>query len=577
MNQSTSVKRAGRLGGLSKTGLMYASLLVFWVACILLFNPRLLSLMHSSTSIPARVSVLLFVLCIDVFWLYGGYYLMMFLFSLLARLDRRPAPFLAKDPPPVAVLYTTCNDFSLRAAVSCVEQAYGRHHVFVLDDSTDPGKIAEVDAFAGRFPDKVTVVRRGTRDGYKAGNVNSALRNYVKGYPYFALVDADGVIPPDFVAKLTPYFGLDERIAFVQGSHSPHPVQKSRFAQDLAEGILPLWTVYFPPKNKYGFVVFLGHGGIIRRDVWEQAGGFPEVVSEDLAFSTKIREMGYTGYFVPGVVSLEDFPESYAQLRKQQVKYTKGSLEYMARGFGGFARARGVKWYEKADVLFSCTSLYLPAFYLLFLFLYCLVLPAYWGIDKPLNISLPGLNVRLWTACVFRQEFKSIGTAGFYALTILTMVAPILGCLGPMLRRPAKTLRLLCLSTVPYLSLVFASFWSAFNYLFTKRAVFLVTGDRRQVGGSQGHPTRRCSLLVPELVLGLFLTAVGLRLVNLSLLALSISLILGSLVHRFGWSNRVLAPALFVPALLILGAVGTLGMGAIGLQGIFLPFFMVHF
>src|SRR5438270_7485653 len=39
---------------------------------------------------------------------------------------------------PVAILYTTKNDFSERAVLSCVQQEYPRFHVFILDDSTDP-------------------------------------------------------------------------------------------------------------------------------------------------------------------------------------------------------------------------------------------------------------------------------------------------------------------------------------------------------------------------------------------------------------------------------------------------------
>ena len=73
-------------------------------------------------------------------------------------------------------------------------------------------------------------------------------------------------------------------------------------------------------------MIFLGHGGIIRRDVWEKVGGFPEVVSEDIAFSTKIAELGYRGYFAGDVISFEDFPETYPQLRKQQEKICEGRM-----------------------------------------------------------------------------------------------------------------------------------------------------------------------------------------------------------------------------------------------------------
>ena len=48
--------------------------------------------------------------------------------------------------------------------------------------------------------------------------MNNALRHQAIGYDYFAVIDADEVIPADFMEKLLPYFSLDRSIAFVASS-----------------------------------------------------------------------------------------------------------------------------------------------------------------------------------------------------------------------------------------------------------------------------------------------------------------------------------------------------------------------
>src|SRR5207244_8057650 len=103
-------------------------------------------------------------------------------------------------------------------------------------------------------------------------------------------------------------FAEQERIAFVQANHDANPEQPSTFARDLASGIGFHWDVYQPIRNTYGFVCFYGHGGLIRRAAWEDAGGFPEVVSEDLAFRARLRARGWWGRFAHDVTCYEDFP-----------------------------------------------------------------------------------------------------------------------------------------------------------------------------------------------------------------------------------------------------------------------------
>ena len=70
--------------------------------------------------------------------------------------------------------------------------------------------------------------------------------------------------------------------------------------------------------------MFLGHGALLRRKCWEEVGGFPHIVSEDLGFAIEIREKGYRGRFVEDVVCYEDFPDT---VRAFRIRHMNGPAE----------------------------------------------------------------------------------------------------------------------------------------------------------------------------------------------------------------------------------------------------------
>jgi cellulose synthase/poly-beta-1,6-N-acetylglucosamine synthase-like glycosyltransferase len=570
---------------------MYVAILATWLGTILWFNPRLFDLTALTDSTYGKALILCFIMSLNVFWLYGAYYLMLFLFTNLVRKRASNIHPESVEKQIVAILYLTMNDFDYNAALSCVSQDYEYFHVYILDSSTKPNKSAEVDAFQKEFSHKATVIRRNERTGFKAGAINDALRNVVINYPYFAVVDADGVIPKNFLAALMPYFTLDKSIAFVHGNHMPNPKQKSKFAKDLALGLTPLWSLCLGPRNDYGFLPFLGHGGIIRRDVWEIVGGFPEIVSEDLAFSTKACELGYRGYFVDSVVSLEDFPATYQQLRKQQEKYVKGGCQYIHKYLFSFLKSSNVQWVEKIDVLIWLATLFIPSFHLFFILLFSLLVFGVLGEERALSLAVGGSDIHLFSAHVLGNSFKMIWTWDFYVITILNMFTPLLGYISLAVAKPLTLIRLLLFSTAPHISLMVVCTIGIITYLLTGKAAFRVTADDSdevgiysQIDGTgkkagwleklnSSHP----AVHLIELGTGVLLCFICIKTLNLALFAFSSSLVLGYLLLKYGWDNKILKSLTSLPFVLIQFSIGLLGMDLIFAQGAFFLFWGLHF
>ncbi|OGW12627.1 MAG: hypothetical protein A3G93_13310 [Nitrospinae bacterium RIFCSPLOWO2_12_FULL_45_22] len=566
---------------------MYAGIIFSWLICLGHFNPKLFSVLGGSESLTTKSVYIIFIFFLNFFWLYGIFHLFFLLPKILSFSKKYPVAENPVHSPSVAILYTTRNDFQEKAALSCINQSYSNFHVYILDDSTDDTYKAIIDQFHYSHLAQTTIIRRRDRSGFKAGNLNNALRHHAIRYEYFAVIDADEVIPSDFLEKLVPYFNLEKNIAFVQAHHEQNPHQPSKFAQDLALGINFHWDVYQPPRNDYGFVIFYGHGALIRRDVWEKVGGFPEIVSEDLAFATRIRQFGYRGYFVREVTCYEDFPETYQQFRKRHEKWVKGACEYLHHEFLPFLLSKRVTLPEKLDVLFSSFSLFIPAVFLIYIFIANAVLPILLAEKHTLSISLFGHSIELMPAYFMEPRFKNLWTLDFYLITLIGMFSPIFCYFGKIFSHPQKIIKLLFKSAVPYISLILVSTCGILTYLLTRKAVFLTTGDKTASGslllqnGRSGFweslNSNHSLVFHLEWALGLLLTYFSLMTMNFALLTVASCLILSPLVAHYGWENRAISFFISLPLLFVLLAFGSMGIGFLGIQGLSLFFLALHF
>jgi len=265
-------------------------------------------------------------------------------FSLFLPPFRLPALERLERRPKVAILYTTMNDV-VPECVRAIRPTYPCD-VYVLDDSSDPAKRATVAWVAGEmgFP----VVRRAERRGFKAGAINDWLRRHGAAYDYFALLDADSVLPPDWVENALRYAEHPENadLAIFQGMiniwNTDHP-----FPATLAPTHLVSHDEWERKLAGYlGAVVCYGHNVLIRTAPVLELGGFDErYVSEDFATAVALASRGHGSTFVP-LHSWEAMPENVRGFVKRQNKWTRGSME-----FWSFVPSARLPWYKKLILL----------------------------------------------------------------------------------------------------------------------------------------------------------------------------------------------------------------------------------
>ncbi len=570
---------------------LYLAIFAAWGASLAWFHPRLLSLLGLAHGAFATGAVLFFILFTELAWLYGFYNVGVVLFAWVHQRRRRvhgvrlPPP-LPADPPAVALLYLTCNDFVEESAVSCLHQDYPHWTLYLLDDSSDPEARARVDAFAARHGERVRVVRRPDRSGFKAGNTNHGLRTAAVTEPLFALVDADEILPPNFLRRMVPMLLADDRCGFVQANHRANPEGRGALQSAVGVGIDIHWRWYHPLRNRWGFVMLLGHGAVIRRQVWQEIGGFPEIVSEDLAFSLRARQHGWHGRFAEDVICYEEFPETIRAFRVRHMKWTRGTCEFFAREMWPALRARRIPLVEKLDVLFPALSLPLALVYFLFVVDANLVFGFLFTQPHPMTLELGGTALVLPTRAL-DPRFAVVQSWDFFLITLLTFIAPILCFVIELLGKPRQLFRFLCQSTVMYAALGPMSSLGVVGYLLTGKATFLVTGDksravaertsgtpwgrawasvRRAIAGSHpDHPLVQGF----EMACGLVFGVACLQLVQLSFLGLAVAFVMLPLLHHVPWEHPLVQRLVYLPFVLILGGLAIGGLGLLGMQPVF--------
>lgn len=567
-----------------RSPVFYLTVFSLWALSVYWFHDRLFGLLESASGPVVTASLLYFVVFTQIAWLYGIYNLTVVVFSSLllrrreANIGTANARAVARSNTPVAVLYTTCNDFVLESAVSCLAMNYDNFKIYILDDSSDPAYREKIDRFESLNRERVQVVRRANRRGFKAGNLNHALKHVVRE-PLFVIADADEIMPPDFLCKLVPRIEEDPNCGFIQANHKSKSWCISKLEQDMGIGIDIHWARYQPLRNYYGFVMFLGHGALLRTECWKLVGGFPELVSEDLAYALAIREFGFYGTFAEDVVCFEEFPSTVRAFRVRHVKWTRGTCEFLGKKLVPLLRSPFISWVEKVDILFPTLNLPLTFFFFLFMLNAGILIPLQMGETQIMTLVAGGQEFQV-PLLLLPDEFNRLFTADFFAITMLTIMAPVLCFIVDMWRTPVRLFRFLCNSTVLYAALSPLSMLCVSAYLVTRKARFLVTGDTEKPstgGDSQGslrqrlwkflcetHPDHPGVALFEMSSAAIFMYA-ALAGFQVSFFGIALAFFMLPVMHYLRWQNPLLRVMRVLPLTLVIGG---LTLGGFSLFGI---------
>ena len=195
------------------------------------------------------------------------------------------------------------------------------HETYILDD----GRSDEVQILAQDL--KVGYIRRNSRAGWKAGNINNGLK-HVK-CEYFAIFDSDHVAHPEFLLQTLPHLLADPQVAFVQTPQ--HLVNRETFiGGGIAESQEAFYRHIQVAKNKFNAAFCVGTNVLFRTKAVAEIGGmYAKSNSEDIWTSILLHERGWKSVYLPVVLASGLAPDSVESYFRQQFRWARGGYEIL--------------------------------------------------------------------------------------------------------------------------------------------------------------------------------------------------------------------------------------------------------
>ena len=198
----------------------------------------------------------------------------------------------------------------------------------VLDDSTDETTAIVAKAVEAKLKEGFDIchIRRGSREGYKAGALKEGMK-IAKG-EFIAIFDADFIPQKEFLKKTLSYF-TDDKVGMVQSRWEHLNGDYSIITKAQALALDGHFVIEQTVRNKSGFFInFNGTGGVWRKRCIEEAGNWhADTLTEDLDLSYRAQLIGWRFVFLKDFTSPAELPSEINALKAQQFRWTKGAVE----------------------------------------------------------------------------------------------------------------------------------------------------------------------------------------------------------------------------------------------------------
>ncbi|KAM0881439.1 hypothetical protein ACQ4PT_032990 [Festuca glaucescens] len=315
----------------------------------------------------------------------------------------------ADDFPMVLVQMPMCNEREVYqqsiGAICNLDWPRSNFLVQVLDDSDDATTSAlikeEVEKWQ-REGVRIVYRHRVIRDGYKAGNLKSAMNcSYVKDYEYVVIFDADFQPQADFLKRAMPHFKGKDDVGLVQARWS--------FVNNDENLLTRLQNInlcfHFEVEQQVNgtflnFFGFNGTAGVWRIKALEDSGGWMERTTvEDMDIAVRAHLKGWKFLYLNDVECQCELPESYEAYRKQQHRWHSGPMQLFRLCFVDIIKSK-IGFWKKCNLIF------------LFFLLRKLILPFYsftlFCVILPMTMFVPEAELPAWVVCYIHMPTSGL-------------------------------------------------------------------------------------------------------------------------------------------------------------------------
>jgi cellulose synthase/poly-beta-1,6-N-acetylglucosamine synthase-like glycosyltransferase len=167
-------------------------------------------------------------------------------------------------------------------------------------------------------------------EGFKAGALNVVMARHMRpDVEIIGVVDADYLVDSDYLNKTVGYFA-DPAVAFVQTPQDYREYRGDRYLTACYDAYNYFFRASMPSRNHRNSIIFAGTMGLIRRDVLDKLGGWPQwCITEDSETSLRMLMAGYSGVYIGQSMGRGIMPLTFAALKRQRFRWCFGGIQIL--------------------------------------------------------------------------------------------------------------------------------------------------------------------------------------------------------------------------------------------------------
>lgn len=219
--------------------------------------------------------------------------------------------------------YNESEDILRDTITGCKNIRYKNKKIYLLDDGNRD--------FMKRLASDLDInyISRDSNEGFKAGNINNALKQ--TSSELIAVFDADHIPVATFLLELVDYF-KDKNTAIVQTPQhfmNPDPFQKNLgLGKPMANEQDLFFRVIQPGLSRWNAAICAGTNFVIRREPLVRVGGLPQnTVTEDMDLGLRMKSLGYILRYHNKPLAVGLAPETFKDYLSQRLRWAAGTIQ----------------------------------------------------------------------------------------------------------------------------------------------------------------------------------------------------------------------------------------------------------
>ncbi len=286
----------------------------------------------------------------------------------------RHAELLTPDPPekqPFVSIHLACyNEPPEMVQVTLDSLAaldYANFEVLVIDNNTrDPAIWEPVRAYCETLGPRFRFFHLEPWPGYKAGALNFGLKQTDERADVVAVVDADYVVRPDWLARLTGHFHEPD-VAVVQCPQAHRDFQGNTFRRWTAWEYDGFFRIGMHHRNERNAIIQHGTMTMVRRSALEGTGGWSEwTICEDAELGLRLMHAGYQLLYVDELMGKGLTPADFKAYKSQRYRWAFGAMQILKGRWDWLVRKGPLSVGQRFHFLTGWFSWFADALHLVF-------------------------------------------------------------------------------------------------------------------------------------------------------------------------------------------------------------------